>query len=83
MPDHIKHGLTGFSEDISQLRSVQVLAINGSLDNHITVEVAQKTVEGFRNAGLDLTHIMLEGRDHDVWSETLSDMSFYNWLFQH
>jgi hypothetical protein len=42
----------------------------------------QPTVDEFKAAGVDIRLTILEGHDHDVWTDTYSDPEYYDWFLQ-
>jgi predicted esterase len=62
--------------------SLPVWAIHGADDTLIPVERGQKPVDALKAAGGNVLFSVLEGHDHDVWTDTYSDLAFYDWLLQ-
>jgi predicted esterase len=80
--------LCGFlnTDQIAQLgRIVQlpVWAIHGADDTVVPLKYEQPAVDALKKLGGNIQFTILEGHDHDVWTDTYSDPAFYDWLLQH
>jgi predicted esterase len=72
--------------DALTMKSIQELpvwAIHGAEDTVIPLTRAQQPVEALKEVGGNVKFSVLEGHDHDVWTDTYSDPAFYNWLLQY
>jgi predicted esterase len=65
------------------IRDLPVWAIHGAEDIVVPLSRGQAPVEALRQAGGDVRFSILEGHDHDVWTDTYLDPGFYDWLRQH
>ena len=79
-PWAISAGYQPFDVPPGRLKGVPIRAIHGQNDPVVALEVAQQTVDDFKKAGDDITFTVLPGHDHDTWTDTYSDPSFYDWL---
>ncbi len=68
---------------MKSLRDVPVWAIHGADDGLVSVGQDQQVVDALREAGVDVRFTVLEGHDHDVWTDTYSDRAIYDWLLNH
>jgi predicted peptidase len=71
---------------ISSLEGIEdlpVRAIHGSEDRIIPWVWGQQAAEALKKAGADVRFDILEGYDHDVWTDTYSDPQFYAWFMQY
>jgi predicted esterase len=71
------------SPPMESIKELPVWAIHGAGDTVIPVSVAQQPVDGLKQVGGNVRFDVLEGHDHDVWTDTYSDPLFYDWLLQH
>ena len=74
------------SEQISQLDRIKALpvwTIHGADDTVIPLTEGRKPVDVLAKLGGNLRFTILEGHDHDTWTDTYSDPAFYDWLLQH
>jgi predicted esterase len=72
--------------DASAMKSIKdlpVWAIHGADDTVVPLAVGQRPVEALKQVGGNVRFSVLEGHDHDVWTDTYSDPQFYDWLLQH
>jgi len=67
---------------LENLRGIPVWAISGEKDTVVPLSVVQPTIDEFAAAGVDIRLTVLEGHDHDVWTDTYSDPAFYDWFLQ-
>jgi predicted peptidase len=68
---------------LGRIKDLPVWAIHGIDDTIVPLALDQKTVHALNAAGGNVTFTVLGGHDHDTWSDTYSDPSFYNWLLQY
>jgi predicted esterase len=71
------------SPPMESIRSLPVWAIHGADDTVVSLAMAQKPVEALKHVEGNIRFSVLEGHDHDVWTDTYSDPKFYDWLLQH
>lgn len=74
------------SETYSMLRHIKdlpVWAIHGADDTIIPLGRGQQPVDALKEAGGNIRFSILEGHDHDTWTDTYSDPAFYDWLLQY
>jgi predicted peptidase len=67
---------------LERIRSLPVWAIHGAEDAVIPLAVGQEPVDVLKELGGNIRFTVLEGHDHDVWTDTYSDPAFYDWLLQ-
>jgi predicted esterase len=79
----LQGGFTPFSLPLDRLRGIPVWAISGEGDTVVPLSVVQPTVDEFKAAGVDIRLTILNGHDHDVWTDTYSDPDFYDWFLQY
>lgn len=65
------------------IKDLPVWAIHGADDFVVPLTLAQQPVEALKQAGGDIRFTIMEGHDHDVWTDTYSDPQFYDWLLEH
>jgi predicted esterase len=68
---------------LGRIKAVPVWAIHGAEDTVIPLARAQEPVDALKTAGGNIRFTVLEGHDHDTWTDTYSDPAFYDWLLQH
>jgi predicted esterase len=68
---------------IGRIKDLPVWAIHGADDTVVPLAKAQQPVDALKEAGSHIRFTVLEGHDHDVWTDTYSDPAFYDWLLQH
>lgn len=71
------------SPSMESIKGLPVWAIHGADDTVVPLSVAQQPVDALKLAGGNVRFTVLEGHDHDVWTDTYSDPQFYDWLLQH
>jgi predicted peptidase len=65
------------------MKDLPVWAIHGSDDRVISPVWGQQAADALKNAGANVRFTVLEGHDHDVWTDTYSDAEFYEWFMQY
>jgi predicted esterase len=65
------------------VKDLPVWAIHGADDRVVDLAWGQQAADAFKNAGADIRFSILEGHDHDVWTDTYSDPKFYDWFVQY
>ena len=68
---------------MKSIKALPVWAIHGAEDTVIPLARAQQPVDALKETGGNIRFTVLEGHDHDVWTDTYSDPAFYDWLLQH
>jgi hypothetical protein len=68
---------------LARIKDLPVWVIHGADDTVFPLDKARKTVEAIQAAGGDVLFTILEGHDHDTWTDTYSDPAFYDWLLEH
>jgi predicted esterase len=81
-PAALNAGYSPLPLPLENLRGIPVWAISGADDTVVPLSVVQPTVDEFRAAGVDIRLTVLEGHDHDVWTDTYSDPEYYDWFLQ-
>lgn len=77
-------GLFAYTYSIlGRIKALSVWAIHGADDTVIPLAKAQQPVDALKAAGGNIRFTVLQGHDHDVWTDTYSDPAFYDWLLQH
>lgn len=71
------------SLSVESIKDLPVWAIHGADDTVVPLSQGRRPVEALQEAGGDVRFTVLEGHDHDVWTDTYSDPAFYDWLLQH
>ncbi|HET7377833.1 MAG TPA: prolyl oligopeptidase family serine peptidase, partial [Anaerolineae bacterium] len=82
-PGAIEQGFVPSTEPLEALKDLPIWALHGENDQNIPVSLAQNTVDGLKQAGVNVRFTILPNHDHDIWTDTYSDPEFYDWLFQH
>jgi predicted esterase len=80
---NLASGIKPFALPMQRIKNVPVWAIHGADDKVVSLAAAQSTVDDLKNAGGNVQFTVLEGHDHDVWTDTYTDPQFYEWLLQH
>jgi predicted esterase len=65
------------------IKDLPVWAIHGADDTVVPLAKGQQAVDALKEAGGNVRFSVLEGHDHDTWTDTYSDPAFYDWLLQH
>ncbi len=68
---------------MKSINGLPVWAIHGAEDTVVPLAKARQPVDALKEAGGNIRFTVLEGHDHDVWTDTYSDPKFYDWLLQH
>jgi predicted peptidase len=68
---------------LDRIKDLPVWVIHGENDTVFPLSKAQEPVEAIRAAGGNVRFTILEGHDHDTWTDTYSDPAFYDWLLEH
>ena len=68
---------------LERIKDLPVWVIHGADDTVFPLDKARQPVEAIRAAGGDVLFTILEGHDHDTWTDTYSDPTFYEWLLEH
>ena len=80
---NLRSGIPPFTLPMERIKNVPVWAIHGAEDMVVPLAAGQKTADDLKNAGGNIQFTVLEGHDHDVWTDTYSDPKFYEWLLQY
>lgn len=70
------------STPLENLKGMPAREIHGADDVIVSADMANNTMRDFKNAGVNIDIKVLEGRDHDTWTDTYLDPAFYEWLLQ-
>jgi predicted esterase len=68
---------------LSRITTLPVWAIHGADDTIIPLAEGRKPAEALMKLGGNIRFTVLEGHDHDTWTDTYLDTAFYDWLLQH
>jgi predicted esterase len=68
---------------LDRIKNLPVWAIHGAEDTIIALSLGQQPVEALKKLGGNIRFTILEGHDHDTWTDTYSDPAFYDWFLQH
>lgn len=68
---------------LDRIKDLTVWVIHGEGDTVFPLAKAQQPVDALQAAGGNVQFTVLEGHDHDTWTDTYSDPAFYDWLLQH
>lgn len=69
--------------DMKAIKDLPVWAIHGANDTVIPLVMGKSPVQALEEAGGNVRFTVLEGHDHDTWTDTYSDPKFYDWLLEH
>lgn len=69
--------------DMKAIKDLPVWAIHGANDTVIPLVMGKSPVQALEEAGGNVQFTVLEGHDHDTWTDTYSDPKFYDWLLEH
>lgn len=67
-------------EMMKKIKDLSVWVIHGADDKAVPVYAGQALAVGLAQVGGNVRFSLLEGHDHDVWTDTYSDAAFYDWL---
>jgi predicted peptidase len=76
----VREGYVPFAEPLARAAGLSIWAFHGADDAVVPLSVGRETAEEFEDAGADIAFTVLEGHDHDVWTDTYLDPKFYDWL---
>ena len=65
---------------LKNIVNLPVWAIHGTEDTLVPLEFGQEPVDTLKALGGNVRFTALTGHDHDVWTDTYSDLGFYDWL---
>jgi predicted esterase len=82
-PGALSEGFVPFAGPLSRAEGLPIRAFHGEDDIVVPLSAARATAEEFRKAGALVDLRVLEGHDHDVWTDTYLDPGFYEWLLSH
>jgi predicted esterase len=68
---------------LDRIKNLPVWAIHGANDTIIPLVEGRKPVDALIKLGGNIRFTVLEGHDHDTWTDTYSDPAFYDWFLQH
>ncbi len=68
---------------LEAIKSLPVWAIHGADDTVVPFARGQQPADALEQLGGNVRFTILEGHDHDTWTDTYSDPAFYDWLFQY
>jgi len=68
---------------IGRIKDLPVWAIHGADDTVVPLAKGQEPAAALKEAGGNIRFSVLEGHDHDTWTDTYSDPAFYDWLLQY
>jgi predicted esterase len=68
---------------IAGVEGLPVWAIHGADDHVVDLAWGQQAADALKKAGANVRFSILEGHDHDVWTDTYSDPKFYDWFLQY
>ncbi len=68
---------------MESIKDLPVWTIHGADDTIVPLSMAQQPVDALKLVGGNVRFTVLEGHDHDVWTDTYSDPGFYDWLLEH
>ncbi len=82
VPSSRWEGFKPFTLPMDRIKDIPVWAFHGSDDPVIPLAAAQRTVDDLRKAGGNVKFTILQGYDHNAWSEAYLDLAFYDWFLQ-
>ena len=65
------------------IKNLPFWAIHGADDPVVPLVEGQQAADTLKIAGADVRFSILAGHDHDVWTDTYSDLNFYDWFLQY
>jgi predicted peptidase len=65
------------------IKGLPLWAIHGSDDRVVSPVWGQQAADALKKAGANARITILEGHDHDVWTDTYSNPQFYDWFLQY
>jgi predicted esterase len=66
-----------------RLIDIPMWHIHGDSDIIIPLEAAEKTVNDFIDAGVNVKFTVLKDHDHNVWTDTYLNHEIYDWFLQY
>jgi predicted peptidase len=82
MTGAVAEGFKPLTLPLERARGLPFWAFHGTDDPLVPLEAAQATVNAFIQAGVDVRFTILDGADHDSWSQAFMDPAFYRWLLE-
>jgi predicted peptidase len=68
---------------MERIKVIPLWVIHGADDQPVPLSVAQSTVDALKKAGVNVRFTVLEGHDHDVWTDTFTNPEFFDWFLQY
>jgi predicted peptidase len=65
------------------LRNTPTWVVHGTRDQAVPIAQSQRMVDALRAAGGKPIFTVVEGGEHDVWTDVYADPRFYRWLLEH
>lgn len=81
-PKASEEGFEAFEPPLDRARDIPIWAIHGTDDLVVPLSAAQKTVDDFIDAGVNVRFTVLENHGHDVWTDMYTDPELYEWFLQ-
>jgi dienelactone hydrolase len=82
-PAAARDGFLPIAGPLDRVKDLPIRAFHGEDDMVVPLSAAKATAEEFSKAGALVELKILEGHDHDVWTDTYLDPGFYEWLLSH
>jgi predicted esterase len=70
-------------DSVQNIKGLPVWAIHGADDQVVSLTWGQQAADIMKQSGANVRFSILEGHDHDVWTDTYSDPLFYDWFMQY
>jgi len=83
LPQARQIGFAPFALPMERIQAVPLWVIHGADDQTVPLLAAQSTVDALKKAGVNVRFTVLEGHDHDVWTDTFTNPEFFDWFLQY
>lgn len=70
-------------DTLKPIKDLPVWAIHGADDTVVPLKYGRDPVDALQQAGGSVKFTILDGHDHDVWTDTYSNRAIYDWLMQY
>ncbi len=68
---------------LDRIKNLPVWAIHGTDDLIVPLAAGEQPANALKRLGGNIRFTVLDGHDHDTWTDTYSDPAFYDWLLQY
>jgi predicted esterase len=83
LPGASQAGFAPFALPMERIQTIPLWVIHGADDTIVPLSTAQSTVDALKKAGVNVRFTVLEGHDHDVWTDTFANPEFFEWFLRY